>query len=76
MGLLPVISGSDPLITAILAVNLALGEISRSKVPDLRAPVRDCRTCTAIHCPLKDTPAFKYLYDDPVLEEICSHYWR
>jgi hypothetical protein len=79
MGVVPIIGG-DKIITAVLLASTTLGKVNRSNVPDLRVTTqkspRDCRTCTAIHCPMKDTPAYKYLHDDPILEEICSHYWR
>ena len=80
MGFLPIIGG-DKLITASLAASVALGKVGRSTVPDLRersfeTDKRDCRTCSAINCPLRATPAYKYLHDDPILDEICSHYWR
>lgn len=80
MGVVPIIGG-DKIITAILLASATLGKVSRADVPDLRAPpqkpIRDCRTCPCpCPCPIKSTPIYKYLHDDPILDEICSHYWR
>lgn len=61
-------------ITAMLVASKTLGMVSKQEVPSLKA--KDCRICTDRNCPLYRSRAFRYLHNDPVLEEICSRYWR
>ena len=73
MGLAPITDGK--LLNVALLIAATLTNVSGSEVVNLKKQ-RDCYSCSAVNCPLQNTPVFNYLHDDPVLEEICSRYWR
>lgn len=72
--LLPDITPRSKIITAMLLVSKTLGKVSSQEVPSLKAKER--RICTDRNCPLYKAKTFRYLYGDPVLEEICERHWR